>query len=164
MSTTAVTIEEYLSTVYRPDCDYVDGEILERNLGERDHSFWQVEIGAYFSARRKQWGAYAFAEQRIQVAPTRFRIPDICVTLGWPSETVFRTPPFICIELLSPEDRISRMNDRFDDYLKFGVPYVFLVDPRTHKAWRCTAGAMVEVTELRTENPEMVMPLAELFE
>jgi len=39
MSTaTAVSLSEYLNTSYRPDCDYLDGELLERNGGERDHS------------------------------------------------------------------------------------------------------------------------------
>jgi hypothetical protein len=38
MATAAVGIAEYLSTVYDPDCDYVDGEILERNLGAFDHA------------------------------------------------------------------------------------------------------------------------------
>ena len=28
-----VSVEEYLHTSYRPDCDYVDGEVQERNLG-----------------------------------------------------------------------------------------------------------------------------------
>src|ERR1700730_10790054 len=48
MATTAVTIQEYLSTTYEPDCDYVDGEIQERNLGTFDHSRLQLAIGAYF--------------------------------------------------------------------------------------------------------------------
>jgi hypothetical protein len=28
---TLVSVEEYLSTVYEPDCEYLDGELLERN-------------------------------------------------------------------------------------------------------------------------------------
>jgi hypothetical protein len=36
-----IPVEEYLATSYRPDCDYVDGEIEERNVGEFDHSFLQ---------------------------------------------------------------------------------------------------------------------------
>ena len=164
MSTTAISVQEYLSTVYRPDCDYVDGEVQERNLGEFDHARLQLAIAAYFYARRKEWGITVVPEQRVQVAPERFRIPDVCVVLGQPREQVFRTPPFICIEILSPEDRLSRMHDRFSDYFVFGVPFVFLVDPATRKAWRCKPGAMVEVSEIRTENPEMVVPLTELFE
>jgi Uma2 family endonuclease len=164
MATTAVTIAEYLSTSYRPDCDYVDGEVQERNLGTYDHGRLQLVIGLYFYARRDEWGISVVPEQRIQVSPTRFRIPDVCVILGPPTEQVFRKPPFICIEILSPDDRVSRTNERMADYLNFGVPYVWLIDPESRKAWRCTPGAMVEVPELRTENPAMVVPLEALFE
>lgn len=164
MATTAVTVQEYLSSVYESDCDYVDGEVQERNLGEIDHSRLQLAIGSYFYARRKEWGISAYTEQRVQVAPTRYRIPDICVIIGGPPGQILEEPPFICIEILSPEDRVSRTNERIADYLRFGVPYVWIVDPQTRKAWRCTPGAMVEVSELRTENPAMVAPLEELFE
>lgn len=164
MATTAATIEEYLSTSYRPDCDYVDGEVQERNLGEFDHARLQSAILAYFYARRKEWGICTVVEQRVQVSPTRFRVPDVCVVVGEPTSQIFREPPFVCIEILSPDDRLSRMNDRVNDYLQFGVPYVWILDPSTRKAWRCTPGAMVEVAELRTENPAMTVPLAELFD
>ena len=163
MATTAVTIQEYLSTSYRPDCDYVDGEVQERNSGEFDHARLQGAVFAYFYARRKEWGICVVPEQRIQVSPTRFRVPDVCVVVGQPTGQIFRDPPFVCIEVLSPEDRLSRVNERVSDYLQFGVPYVWVMDPATRKAWRCTPGAMVEVPELRTENPTMVVPL-ELFE
>ena len=39
-----ISVAEYLNTSYRPDCDYVDGEVRERNLGELDHSSTQSEI------------------------------------------------------------------------------------------------------------------------
>jgi Uma2 family endonuclease len=164
METTAVTIQQYLSTAYSPDCDYVDGEVQERNLGEFDHARLQCAVIAYFYTRRKEWGICVVPEQRVQVSPTRFRIPDVCVVLGQPKDQIFREPPFICIEILSPEDRISRVNERVSDYFKFGVPYVWILDPQTRKAWRCTPGAMIEVPELRTENPAMVVPLQELFD
>ena len=163
MATTAVTIQEYLSTSYRPDCDYVDGEVQEQNVGTFDHGRLQGAIFAYFYNRRKEWGIRVVPEQRVQVSPTRFRVPDVCVIVGEPTGQIFREPPFICIEILSPDDRVSRTNERMADYLRFGVPYVWLMDPQTQKAWRCTTGAMVEVPELRTENPTMVVPLAELF-
>jgi len=164
MATTAVPIDEYLSTSYEPDCDYVDGEVRERNLGEIDHSRLQGAVFAFFYNRRKEWAISAFPEQRVQVSPTRFRIPDVCIVLGEPIGQILREPPFITIEILSPDDRLSRMQERMDDYLKFGVPNVFLLDPESRKAWRYTPGAIVEVPELRTENPSMVVPLAELFE
>ena len=163
MATTAVSIHEYLSTSYRPDCDYVDGEVQERILGEFDHARLQMAVAGYYFARRKEWGITVVPEQRVQVSPTRFRVPDVCVTLGEPDGQIFRKPPLICIEVLSPDDRLSRVNERISDYLEFGVPYVWILDPQTRKAWRCTPGAMVEVSELRVDEPSIVVPLEELF-
>lgn len=39
-----VSIEEYLNTAYHPDCDYVDGRLEERNLGQRTHARLQTLI------------------------------------------------------------------------------------------------------------------------
>ena len=108
---TLVTVEEYLTTVYRPDCDYVDGEVLERNFGEREHSYIQAALGSYFFARRKDWSIEVYPEQRVQARPNRFRIPDLCVVLGGTKEKILTTPPFLCVEILSPEDRMSRVQD-----------------------------------------------------
>src|SRR3954454_8058992 len=116
-----VSINEYLSTSYRPDCDYVDGVIVERNVGEFDHSRLQTAIASYFHTRRKELGITVVTEQRVQVSPARFRIPDVCVTLGIPDEQIFTRPPFICIEILSPDDRLSAMQEKVTDYLDMGV-------------------------------------------
>jgi Uma2 family endonuclease len=153
-----------LRTSYRPDCDYVDGVVLERRLGGKDHSRLQTEIAFYYWSRRKEWGLWGFVELRVQVSATRFRIPDVCLTVGDPLEQILSTPPFICIEVHSPDDRLSEMRQRVDDYLAFGVPYVWILNPATRRAWPCTAGGMQDVTELRTENPETLVPVCELFE
>jgi Uma2 family endonuclease len=162
----SISVEEYLATSYRPDCDYVDGRIEERNLGEFDHSSLQTAIAAYFFSRRKQLDITVVVEQRVQVSPTRFRIPDVCVVLGKTNEQIFRTPPFLCIEVLSPEDRMSRVEHRIDDYLKMGVRYVWLLDPETRRAYAATADSglhEVKAPSLRTENPPLELPLAEVF-
>jgi Uma2 family endonuclease len=162
---TLISVDEYLHTSYDPDCDYVDGEVLERNMAERDHNELQGELYAFFHSCRRTWNAYPFLEQRIQVASTRFRVPDICICLERPNEQVFHTPPFICIEILSPEDRIERIQDRIDDYLKFSVPYVWVINPRSRRAWVYTQDSIYEAKDgvLRTENPAFTVPLAEIF-
>src|SRR6266849_1193459 len=96
---TSISVEEYLATSYRPDCDYVDGRIEERNLGEWDHSRLQAAITAFFFAREKRWGISVAPELRVQVKPTRFRIPDVCVVIGKPDEQVLTEPPFLCVEI-----------------------------------------------------------------
>lgn len=160
-----ISVSEYLHTSYRPDCDYVDGLVMERDLWERDHSAFQMAISAYLYYRRKQWDIQVFPEWRVQVAATRFRVPDICVVLGQEQqEPILRKPPFICIEILSSEDRISRMQERVADYFAFGVPYVWMVDPRNRKGFHCTPQGNIETPVFRTENPEIVVPLDEVFE
>ena len=60
-----VSVHDYLSTSYRPDCDYVDGVVLERNVGEKDHSRLQTEISFYYRSRRPQWRLWGFVELRV---------------------------------------------------------------------------------------------------
>src|SRR5579871_2920068 len=132
---TLISVAEYLATSYRPDCDYIDGHIEERNLGERDHSSLQMAVSAYLFARRKQWGITVLPEQRVQVRSNRFRVPDICVLVGATDEQIITKPPFLCVEIVSPEDRMIRVHDRVKDYLDMGVPYVWVLDPQTRTAY-----------------------------
>ena len=164
-ATALVPLSEYLETSYRPDCDYLDGELLERNVGERDHSNLQGLLTHYLISRKKQWGIVVLPEQRVQVKATRFRVPDISVLAGSPpAGPIVREPPFLCIEILSPSDRMAEMQERIDDYLAFGVRYVWLIHPTTRRAFVYTADRVQEVKDgvLRTENPAICVPLAEL--
>jgi Uma2 family endonuclease len=165
-SGTLISVEEYLTTSYRPDCDYVDGRIEERNLGEWDQSKLQAAITAYFFECRRSWNISVAPEQRVQVSPTRFRIPDICIVVGEPDGQVFRKPPFVCIEILSKDDRMSQMRDRIDDYLTMGVEYVWLFDPSGQRVYVATSEAGLHEFKgdiLRTENPALELPLADVF-
>ena len=132
---TQLSVEEYLATTFRPDCDYVDGALAERNVGEWDHAWIQGRLVTYFSNHSRESGLVGIPELRVQVRATRYRIPDIVVTLGKPNEQVLTHPPLLCIEILSKDDTISKMNERIRDYLEFGVPAVWVVDPREMRIW-----------------------------
>ena len=128
--TELIPVEEYLSTDYSPDCDFVDGVLEDRNVGERDHSRLQGALIAWLYARRRELGIEIYPDQRVQVSASRYRVPDICVTVGEPDEQIFTTPPFLCMEILSPEDQMGRVLVKIADYLDFGVRFVWLIDPR----------------------------------
>ena len=162
-----ISVSEYLSTSYDPDCEYVDGEIVERNLGEFDHSRLQIRLGAFFVAREKSWGICTVTEQRVQVKPSRFRIPDVCVTLASaPREQIYRTPPFLCIEILSKDDTMSSQMQKIRDYLEMGIAYVWFIDPQTRRGYVYTSEGMHEAKDgvLRTADPTLEVPLAEIFD
>jgi Uma2 family endonuclease len=161
-----VSVEQYLATSYSPECDYVDGEVIELNVGERDHSETKFEIAAYLMERRKQLGIYVAINWTMQVSPTRFRVPDVTVVLGpRPNAQILRVPTFICVEVLSPDDRASDTQEKILDYLNFGVKYVWVVDPRLQRGWIVTKEGTVEAQDdiLTTMNPEIAVPLSEIY-
>ena len=125
-----VSVEEYLRTTYHPDCDYVDGVIEERNVGEGPHSLLQGELLRYVGNLAKQLNIRVWPEQRVRVSPTRYRIPDVCVTLGrGPVPRIIESAPVICMEVLSSEDPLRRVLKRADDFVALGVPHIWIFDP-----------------------------------
>jgi Uma2 family endonuclease len=162
---TAVSVEEYLHTSYEPDCDYVDGELVERNVGEFKHSTVQSVLLGFLFAWARKLPIRVLPELRIRVSGTRFRVPDIVVMLkSQRIEPVPTHPPFLCVEILSPEDRMGRLLERVREYLAFGVKYVWVVDPENRMAFEYTAKGGCEVRDqFTTQNPDIAIPLAELF-
>jgi Uma2 family endonuclease len=161
-----VSVEEYLATSYQPDCDYVDGEVLDRNVGEREHSFVQKRLIMVLGALEGALGISVWPEVRVQMSGTRFRVPDVCVYRGpGPHDAVFRQPPFLCIEILSPEDRMSRMEEKLGDYFAAGVEIVWVIDPVRGTAALHTAAGSENVRDgvLRSRDPGIEIPLAEVL-
>lgn len=166
-ATTLVSVAEYLSSSYHPDREYIDGRVVERNWGEKTHSRIQRRLIVYLGNRSKALGIEVFPGQRVQVSPTRFRVPDVTAVRGEePREEIFQSPPYLCIEILSADDRMQDMLEKIDDYLRFGVPYVWIVNPGIKKGYVATRAGMVEAVSgvLETGEPGIAVPLAVLFE
>jgi Uma2 family endonuclease len=163
-----VTLEEYLHTSYRPDCDFVDDHIEERNLGDPLHSLLQMELGFWFRSHREEWNVRVLGELRTRVSGKRVRIPDIAVVSRATAlnELTLNTPPLIAIEILSPDDRLSRVVTRLDDFLAMGVEHVWLLDPMERAAFTySTAGGLKLARTSRLELPDspIYLDLPELF-
>ncbi len=135
---TNVSLEEYLNTDYEPDCDYVDGMLEERNVGKNRHSATQsLMIGALLALRNKH-ACRVMTEQRVQVSRNRVRIPDVCLIGRDDRDEITQKPPALWIEILSPDDRFSRVQSRLDDCLRFGVRTIWIIDPYAKEAWILT--------------------------
>ena len=159
-------IDAYLRTSYEPDADYVDGEIEERYLGEYEHAKIQTLLAIFFGTRNKQWHIDTVVEQRIRVAPHRVRVADIAVLhADAPRESVTLTPPLICIEVMSPEDRIPRVEKRLADYLAMGVQNIWLIDPirRSAHTFDATGLHHADIANLSVPNTPIHLDLNEIF-
>jgi len=165
-SSALVPVEEYLATSFRPDREYVDGSIQERNLGEWSHSRAQARLIAYFFQRELEWKIRVVPEQRVQVSKTRFRVPDVTVILASDATTpILSAPPYLCIEILSKDDTVSDLNERIGDYFRFGVKFVWVIDPLARQAVVYTPGKTQEVLAgmLRTTESSVCAPLEEIL-
>ncbi len=163
-----MSVEEYLRTSFDgSDCEYLDGEIVERNMGELPHGDVQMVLATLLRRLRPQLGIRVVPEIRLQIHSRRYRVADIAV---WRDDNVGYgipiVPPFLVVEILSPEDRMVRMLPKIQEYLSTGVEWIWIVDPREKTALNYSkknpAGEVCEI--LRTENPAIEIPLERAFD
>lgn len=163
----AVGVEEYLKTCFEgADCEYLDGEVVERNMGELPHALLQGELLLLLKQLGNQAGLQVIPEIRIQVSPTRYRMADLAVWRAGPIGSRIPTvSPFLAVEILSPEDRMVRMQPKIQEYLAIGVEHIWLIDPFERKALSYSqedrVGRLTDV--LKTASPQLEVPLETLW-
>ena|SRR6185437_12644812 len=164
MATTAhISLGEYLGTAYRPDREYVDGELRERNVGKWEHARVQWLLALWFGTHEAEWGIVGGTEQRVQVAPNRVRVPDLVVLRAGQQPEVLTQPPLLVIEILSPDDTYSDMQERVRDYRGMGVETVWIIDPRTRSGRMCSGADWLEASRLAVHGTPLYVDLPEIF-
>ena len=73
-----MSVEEYLHTTFDgADREYLDGEVVERNMGNKSHSRVQARLINWFMVREDRTGLFTAPEMRHHVTASRYRIPDV---------------------------------------------------------------------------------------
>ncbi len=160
-----ISVSEYLHTSY-PDLDreYRDGVLVERSLPDYLHGRTQILLGVFFEALRRRLSLFASSETRLKLRDGLFLIPDVSVF--WPSAPIVgvpETPPLIAIEILSPDDRMSAVLEKLDEFHKWGVAHVWLVDPHARRMYAYHAG-LVETEVLRIPRMGVEITASDIFE
>jgi Uma2 family endonuclease len=138
MATTAafVSLDEYLNTSYEPDMEFVDGALVERNVGTKRHGRLQILVGSYFEKFGESHRIQAFGDTRLRVAVGRHRLPDILVLEPpFQEEQVVTDVPVITVEIKSPEDTFDDIVDKCFEYAALGVRNILVMDPDNKRAW-----------------------------
>ena len=162
-ATSYIPVELYLKTDYEPDAEYVDGVIEERPGGELDHVLWQKALLRWFLAHEEALHLEVLFELRVQVRPTRYRVPDVVVIdSDLPSEQILTLPPLAVFEILSPEDTIKRALRKLDDYQAMAIPHVWLIDPEARKCYRFSDGTLTPETEFGMPGDRIHFKMAEI--
>jgi len=73
------------------------------------------------------------------------------------------TPPLIAVEILSPDDRLSEVREKLEEYREWGVTHVWLVDPHSRRLYSCDQG-LREVSFFRVGERSLEVMPDQLFE
>jgi Uma2 family endonuclease len=125
----SITVDEYLRTSYEYEQEYVRGELVERGLPNRTHSEIQALFCFLFSPYRKAHDLLVAPSIRLRLSDQLIRVPDVAIFAGRPDELPI-TPPLVTIEILSEDDRLTNMLEKFSQLKDWGVPHIWLVSPK----------------------------------
>jgi len=141
-----VSVDEYLSTAYRPDVEYVDGVLVERGMPTAFHALLRGLLFLHFRQFEKQFRFKTLIEARTEIVPrARYRIADVMlVPTPMPNGRLIDSPPVVVLEVLSPDDTVDETRRRFQDYAGLGVSALVQMDPEEHVAHRFEAGSLIE--------------------
>ena len=143
--TTLISVEEYLNTSYKPDRDFVDGVLVERNVPTPDHSRLQFIVARFFDQFGKSHHLRVFPAARLQVDPVtnRYRVPDVLVLRGpYPKGKAVTDIPVIIVEIQSPDDTLDGIMDRCFDYERLQVRHILVMDPEHKRTWTFHQGSL----------------------
>ncbi len=160
---TAISMEVYDRTSYRPDREYIDGELRERNVGKWEHARLQWLLAQWLGNNEQAWGVMGSTEQRTRVSATRICIPDLVVLRPGTQTAILTAPPLLVIEILSPDDTYTDTQQRAADYLRMGVPMIWVIDPETRTGRMCHEDTWTEAHRLEVPGTPIYVDLHEIF-
>ena len=165
-SATGVTLEEYLSTSYHPDVEFLDGELKERALVSPAHGRVQSLLALWFGQHEDAWGIQTLVEARTQVSERAVRLPDVTVMAAGPlPRRVLVDPSLIAIEVLSETDSYADLKKRALDLHGMGIQNVWLIDPeaRTAERWEKGSWQLTQAPVLQVFGSPIYLDLAWLW-
>lgn len=111
-----ITADQYLSTHFEYEPEFVRGEIVERPLPNKSHSRIQQLLAVLLHRI-----GFCYPELRLRVAPDSYRIPDIALFEHEPEGEVPHSPPLLIVEIVSPDERHHDLMQKLQDYRAWGV-------------------------------------------
>jgi len=160
---TLVPVEEYLHSTYKPSADYLDGVLRSKPMPTRKHSLIQLRLG---SLLLQIPGFEANSELTVRIRDGRFLVPDLAVQDASDIQDPCPTRPVaLCVEILSPDDRFSETLAKCDEYINWGVPVTWIIDPENRRAWHYAGKFPEEVAAggTLTAPSGLAVPLAQVF-
>jgi len=136
-----ISVEEYLRGDYEPACEYVDGVLEPKPMGDKKHSALQTELIFFLRGEAIKFSLWVRTELHMRTAARRFRIPDVAV-FAYPveGERFAENAPLFTIEVLSPEESLKTLRAKIADQLSMGTSLVIVADPHSRTVYTARPG------------------------
>jgi Uma2 family endonuclease len=175
-----LTAEEILGTVEEGRFELIDGELKEKTPMGAEANLLAIEliIRLTHHVRPARLGMVLGIETGFQIFPhetRRVRYPDVAfvpaegLAVQKPPRGLVKVAPELVVEIVSPNDIAEDINTRLSDFLRAGVPLLWVVYPMTRQVhifrtdgtanWMGTDGVLDGEDVL----PGFSCPVAELF-
>ncbi|HUJ50807.1 MAG TPA: Uma2 family endonuclease [Bryobacteraceae bacterium] len=166
LANSQIGVEEYLALAFpdRPEPDYVHGEVVERALPTPIHAQIQSLLSVLFAPLQKRVRLITMSELRVRIEARLFRVIDFAVYRDSRPAGRFATDPaFIAIEIVSPDDNYHNLTQRLEDYRRWGVPHVWLIDPWLKRVYEHTEAGLLQRDSLALPELDFEISSKELF-
>jgi Uma2 family endonuclease len=132
---TAERFEQLYSDNSKPTFEYWFGEAVQKSMPTAIHSALTLVISMLLLKR----GWKALPEVRLKLSQLAQPVPDV-IADSKPLESPYPTTPFgLCVEILSPNDKVSQTFNKAAHYLDWGIQTVWIIDPTKQIAFIMTA-------------------------
>lgn len=144
----------------KPSFELLDGEAVQKTLPTRLHSILQFILAVMLS----DLGFKARPELTLAIDDSWDPVPDVAGILG-PEEDPYPTRAVaVAIEVLSPEDRFTRVIQKCRKYAEWGVADILVFDPVGREAWHWESDNLTPVQQTyRFASLPVDLVLAEVF-
>jgi Uma2 family endonuclease len=116
----------------KPYFELLDGEAVQKALPTDLHSILQTVLAFLL----KELGFRPRTELTLSISDSWEPTPDICGLLVGLKNQPYPTEPIpVVIEVLSPEDRFTRVIQKCRRYAQWGIPDILVFDPVGREAW-----------------------------
>ena len=172
-----VTAESLLENHPKQRCELIQGEIRLLSPAGSEHGWVVMNIaGPMMVFAKDQKLGYIFGAETgfiIERDPDTVRAPDVAFVLAdripdRPPAQFFPGPPDLAVEVLSPSDTASEVQEKAEAWLNSGCQEVWLIDPRRKTATKLTPAddsIIQQTVETLTTDllPGFSLAVAELF-
>ena len=121
----------------KPAYEYWHGVAIQKSMPTALHGLVQYLIMMLL----RQAGWITASEVRLKIASDAEPVPDVIAIRGKFRGRYPTSAPELCVEILSPDDKLAKAFEKAKTYLSWGSQSVWVIDPEKRTAWTLSSGS-----------------------